>query len=37
MIYTAIVFLPILGALIAGFFGRIIGDRAVRDHHDRVS
>jgi len=28
MIYTAIVFLPLLGALIAGFFGRAIGDRA---------
>ena len=27
MIYTAIVLLPLLGALIAGFFGRIIGDR----------
>jgi len=28
MIYQAIVFLPIIGALIAGLFGRIIGDRA---------
>ena len=28
MIYQAIVFLPILGALIAGFFGRFIGARA---------
>jgi NADH-quinone oxidoreductase subunit L len=27
MIYTAIVFLPLLGALIAGFFGRVIGAR----------
>jgi NADH-quinone oxidoreductase subunit L len=27
MIYQAIVFLPILGALIAGFFGRFIGPR----------
>ena len=27
MIYTAIVFLPLLGALIAGLFGRVIGDR----------
>ena len=27
MIYTAIVFLPLLGALIAGLFGRLIGDR----------
>jgi NADH-quinone oxidoreductase subunit L len=27
MIYAAIVFLPLLGALIAGFFGRLIGDR----------
>ena len=27
MIYTAIVFLPLLGALIAGFFGRTLGDR----------
>ena len=26
--YTAIVFLPLLGAIIAGFFGRFIGDRA---------
>ncbi len=25
--YTAIVFLPLIGALIAGFFGRLIGDR----------
>ncbi|MGD9803513.1 MAG: NADH-quinone oxidoreductase subunit L [Hyphomicrobiaceae bacterium] len=28
MIYQAIVFLPIIGALIAGLFGRVIGDRA---------
>jgi NADH-quinone oxidoreductase subunit L len=28
MIYSAIVFLPLLGALIAGLFGRVIGDRA---------
>jgi NADH-quinone oxidoreductase subunit L len=28
MIYTAIVFLPLLGALIAGLFGRVIGARA---------
>ncbi len=27
MIYQAIVFLPLLGALIAGLFGRVIGDR----------
>ena len=27
MIYNAIVFLPLLGALIAGFFGRVIGER----------
>ncbi|MFV0369443.1 MAG: NADH-quinone oxidoreductase subunit L [Hyphomicrobiaceae bacterium] len=27
MIYHAIVFLPLLGAIIAGFFGRAIGDR----------
>ncbi len=27
MIYTAIVFLPLLGALIAGLFGRVIGAR----------
>src|ERR1035441_1427840 len=26
--YTAIVFLPLLGFLIAGLFGRLIGDRA---------
>ena len=25
---TAIVFLPLLGAIIAGFFGRLIGDKA---------
>ena len=25
---TAIVFLPLLGAIIAGFFGRTIGDKA---------
>ena len=28
MIFTAIVFLPLFGALIAGFFGRVIGDKA---------
>jgi NADH-quinone oxidoreductase subunit L len=28
MIYTAIVFLPLAGAMIAGLFGRLIGDRA---------
>ncbi len=28
MIYTAIVFLPLVGALIAGLFGRVIGARA---------
>ena len=28
MLYAAIVFLPLLGAIIAGFFGRAIGDRA---------
>ena len=28
MLYAAIVFLPLLGAVIAGFFGRVIGDRA---------
>src|SRR5689334_21736287 len=27
MIYAAIVFLPLAGALIAGLFGRVIGDR----------
>ncbi len=27
MIYSAIVFLPLIGALIAGLFGRLIGDR----------
>ncbi len=27
MIYTAIVFLPLAGALIAGLFGRVIGVR----------
>ena len=27
MIYTAIVFLPLLGALVAGLFGRLMGDR----------
>jgi len=27
VIYQAIVFLPLLGALIAGFFGRVIGPR----------
>ena len=25
--YAAIVFLPLLGAVVAGLFGRIIGDR----------
>ena len=34
MIYTAIVFLPLLGALMAGLFGRLIGDRPSElDHH----
>jgi NADH-quinone oxidoreductase subunit L len=28
--YSAIVFLPLLGALIAGLFGRLIGDRAAQ-------
>ena len=28
MIYQAIVFLPLAGAIIAGFFGRLIGERA---------
>ncbi len=28
MIYTAAIFLPLLGAVIAGFFGRALGDRA---------
>jgi NADH-quinone oxidoreductase subunit L len=28
--YSAIVFLPLLGALIAGLFGRVIGDRGAR-------
>ncbi|TVQ34661.1 MAG: NADH-quinone oxidoreductase subunit L [Geminicoccaceae bacterium] len=28
--YTAIVFLPLLGAIVAGLFGRIIGDRAAQ-------
>ena len=28
MIYMAIVFLPALGALIAGLLGRVIGDRS---------
>ena len=28
MIYTAAIFLPLLGAAIAGFFGRVLGDRA---------
>ena len=26
--YTAIVFLPLAGALIAGFFGRLLGEKA---------
>ncbi len=26
--YVAVIFLPLIGALIAGFFGRLIGDRA---------
>jgi NADH-quinone oxidoreductase subunit L len=30
MIYVAAVFLPLLGAVIAGFFGRAIGDRAAQ-------
>ncbi len=28
--FAAIVFLPLLGAIIAGFFGRVIGDRAAQ-------
>ena len=28
--YYAIVFLPLLGAIIAGLFGRLIGDRAAQ-------
>ena len=28
MMYKAIVFLPLVGAVLAGFFGRLIGDRA---------
>ena len=28
MIYVAAIFLPLLGAVIAGFFGRALGDRA---------
>ncbi|MCH8189652.1 MAG: NADH-quinone oxidoreductase subunit L, partial [Proteobacteria bacterium] len=28
MIYVAAIFLPLLGAVIAGFFGRGLGDRA---------
>jgi len=30
MTYTAAVFLPLLGAIIAGFFGRVIGDRGAQ-------
>ena len=30
MQYAAIVFLPLIGAIIAGFFGRAIGDRAAQ-------
>ena len=34
MIYSAIVFLPALGGLIAGLFGRLLGAASVRaDHH----
>ena len=28
MLFKLIVFLPLLGAIVAGFFGRLIGDRA---------
>ena len=35
--YHAIVFLPLVGFLIAGLFGRVIGARAERDRHDRSS
>ena len=28
MIYVAAIFLPLLGAVLAGFFGRALGDRA---------
>ncbi len=30
MTYTAAVFLPLLGAIVAGFFGRVIGDRGAQ-------
>jgi len=30
MMYALIVFLPLLGAIIAGFFGRVIGDRGAQ-------
>ena len=36
MIYKAIVFLPALGALIAGLLGRVLGAAALRDHHHLV-
>ena len=35
--YHAIVFLPLVGFLIAGLFGRLIGARAERDRHDRAA
>ena len=34
--YQAIVFLPLVGFLIAGLFGRVIGARAERGRHDRA-
>ena len=36
MIYSAIVFLPGLGALIVGLFGRLLGRPSVRADHDRA-
>ena len=30
MLYAAIVFLPLIGAIIAGLFGRVIGDRGAQ-------
>ena len=35
--YQAIVFLPLLGFLIAGLFGASIGAKASRIHHLRAS
>ena len=35
MQYAAIVFLPLIGAIIAGFFGRAIGDRAAFGRNPR--